>query len=142
MRVSVEIREVTEEELRGIKNAFLSSHYRQPGLGDSKSFRLLAQDESGQELAFAVVDKLPQGGGFNITSLFVVSEHRKTGVGSRLLDRIEAFARENGRGAVFVEPAPHDSSQRESVITYLEHRGYSCVDSAGNLMKKDLDEGV
>jgi len=134
--VSIDVIEKGEEI--SIKNDLLAMHLKQVGLSGDRSFAILAHDGTGREIAFAVVDQPTHQSGHNISSLFVLLEFRRGGLGSQMMAKIEAVVRSRGSDTVFVEPSPHDSTELQDTMSFLENRGYSRVDEEGRLFTKDL----
>lgn len=81
--------------------------------------------ESGSEVAFLALDLIPETDYLVLYEIFVPSELRRRGIGSRLLGEVESLAKSLGYESVALFPSPLDSEYPESkLIAWYRSHGY------------------
>jgi GNAT superfamily N-acetyltransferase len=65
--------------------------------------------EDGSEVAFLALDLIPETDYLVLYEIFVPSEFRRRGIGSRLLGKVEYFAKSLGYERITLFPSPLDS---------------------------------
>jgi GNAT superfamily N-acetyltransferase len=108
----------------GCQNAQL--HARVSESSKARYTKQFVVRECGSEVAFLALDQIPDVDYLVLYEIFVPSELRRRGIGSRLLGEVEKIARSLGYEKVTLFPSPLDSGYPENkLIAWYRSHGYA-----------------
>lgn len=107
--------------------------------GQTKYTELFVGIHKGEEVGLLSIDFIPNEEQLGLYEIYVLHEHRRTGVGTFLLEQAEQLGKHRGYGSVVLNPKPLDERQTKSkLIQWYKQRGYLKISASDGRMRKVL----
>jgi GNAT superfamily N-acetyltransferase len=95
--------------------------------------------QAGVEVAFLALDQIPDVDYLILYEIFVGQNHRRRGIGSRLLSEVEALAAALGYKKITLSPSPLEQGLPEAkLIAWYKDRGYFDRPDCPTELEKDI----
>lgn len=92
-----------------------------------------------REVAYLAVDQIPGADYILLYEIFIREEYRKKGIGSQILDRVEALGKEMGYNKVVLHVESFDRKvSKETIESWYRKRGYRTSEKLHKALEKEL----
>jgi GNAT superfamily N-acetyltransferase len=108
---------------------------------DDATFAYRVFDDAGQEVGEVILHAEPGDAVLHIEKLYLRREHRRRGLGRRVVAMIEQLARELGRRRITLWAEPYDDDDldlKEQLIAWWRERGYRVTPRTWDELEKLL----